>query len=159
MLSVSPTLPSARLRSQLEEAANIEPLRVLSKKLFDSVEFKRLCLPFLDEDSSDDENASEHDAEGTRQSNMAEEDNLVTRRPKRSTAGNRCVLLSILSLPVAHSTVPMVARMEVALAELALEEPQEPEEDVEFIDDKGTFFSFTPDLCRFMSLDRGRGHI
>lgn len=33
------------------------------------------------------------------------------------------------------------ASMEVALAELALEEPQEVEEDIEFIVDKGTFFS------------------
>lgn len=30
--------------------------------------------------------------------------------------------------------------MELALAELALEEPQQPEEDVEFVIDKGKFF-------------------
>ncbi|KIJ60563.1 hypothetical protein HYDPIDRAFT_98548 [Hydnomerulius pinastri MD-312] len=45
---------------------------------------------------------------------MAEEENLVSRRPRRSTAGNR---------------------MELALAELALEEP-EMEEDLDFINDK-----------------------
>lgn len=32
-------------------------------------------------------------------------------------------------------------RMEFALAELAIEEPQEPEEDIEFVVDKGMYFS------------------
>ncbi|KAN0082575.1 YL1 nuclear domain containing protein [Tylopilus felleus] len=46
---------------------------------------------------------------------MAEEENLVLRRPKRSTAGNR---------------------MELALAELALEETPEAEEDIDFVVEK-----------------------
>ncbi|KAH0838868.1 YL1 nuclear protein-domain-containing protein [Lanmaoa asiatica] len=46
---------------------------------------------------------------------MPEEESLVSRRPKRCTAGNR---------------------MELALAELAPEEPQDPEEDVDFIIDR-----------------------
>ncbi|KIJ04804.1 hypothetical protein PAXINDRAFT_104010 [Paxillus involutus ATCC 200175] len=46
---------------------------------------------------------------------MAEEDSLVSRRPKRSTAGNR---------------------MELALAELTIEENAEAEDDVDFVDDK-----------------------
>ncbi|KAH7884103.1 YL1 nuclear protein-domain-containing protein [Phlebopus sp. FC_14] len=46
---------------------------------------------------------------------MAEEETLVSRRPKRSTAGNR---------------------MELALAELAMEQTQEVEEDLDFVNDK-----------------------
>ncbi|KAF9235858.1 YL1 nuclear protein-domain-containing protein [Melanogaster broomeanus] len=46
---------------------------------------------------------------------MVGEDSLISSRPKRSTAGNR---------------------MELALAELAVEEPQEGEDDVDFVNDK-----------------------
>ncbi|KIK94688.1 hypothetical protein PAXRUDRAFT_827755 [Paxillus rubicundulus Ve08.2h10] len=46
---------------------------------------------------------------------MAEEESLVSRRPKRSTAGNR---------------------MELALAELTVEENAEAEDDVDFVNDK-----------------------
>ena len=63
---------------------------------------------------------------------MAQED-LVSRRPRRSTAGNRCVLLGS-HLRERYLTI---TRMELALAELALEAPQEPEEDVEFVVEKG----------------------
>ena len=36
--------------------------------------------------------------------------------------------------------------MELALAELALEEPQEAEEDIDFVVDKGMFYFSTPPL-------------
>lgn len=44
------------------------------------------------------------------------------------------------------------ARMELALAELAVEEPQEPEEDIDFVVDKGAFLSFAPGLFWFKLL-------
>ncbi|KAG1839635.1 YL1 nuclear protein-domain-containing protein [Suillus subalutaceus] len=57
---------------------------------------------------------------------MAEEETLVSRRSKRSTAGNR---------------------MEAALAELAVEEVNEAEEDVDFIDDKDEEDVFESDFA------------
>ncbi|KAJ8590910.1 hypothetical protein M405DRAFT_765714 [Rhizopogon salebrosus TDB-379] len=57
---------------------------------------------------------------------MAEEETLVSRRPKRSTAGNR---------------------MEAALAELAVEQVNEAEEDVDFIDDKDEEDVFESDFA------------
>lgn len=42
-------------------------------------------------------------------------------------------------LLVANGTLT-AARMELALAELVIEEPQDPEEDIDFVVDKGTFF-------------------
>ncbi|KAG2030053.1 YL1 nuclear protein-domain-containing protein [Suillus americanus] len=57
---------------------------------------------------------------------MAEEETLVSRRPKRSTAGNR---------------------MEAALAELAVEEVNEAEEDVDFVNDKDEEDVFESDFA------------
>ncbi|KAG2049133.1 hypothetical protein BDR06DRAFT_961850 [Suillus hirtellus] len=57
---------------------------------------------------------------------MAEEETLVSRRSKRSTAGNR---------------------MEAALAELAIEEVNEAEEDVDFVNDKDEEDVFESDFA------------
>ncbi|KAI9566103.1 YL1 nuclear protein-domain-containing protein [Boletus coccyginus] len=57
---------------------------------------------------------------------MAEEESLVSRRPRRSTAGNR---------------------MELALAELALEEPKEVEEDIDFVVEKDEEDVFESDFA------------
>lgn len=58
---------------------------------------------------------------------------LVTRRSKRSTAGNRCV--SAIRTP---SILTFVYSMEAALAEMASEDlSKEIEDDIDFIDDKG----------------------
>ncbi|KAG9310376.1 YL1 nuclear protein-domain-containing protein [Chiua virens] len=73
-----------------------------------------------------------------------EEGTLVSRRPKRSTAGNRWVRYP---LSPAVSITLTTCSMELALAELTPEEPQELEEDIDFIVEKDEEDVFESDFA------------
>jgi hypothetical protein len=104
--------------------------------LFGNVEFQRLCLfwilTFTPERAQlkGDSTTIRHGR--GRESRFAQAETEYGRESVRLAGYPHIVVSGTLT----------TTRMELALAELALEEPQEAEEDVDFVVDKGTFRSF-----------------
>jgi len=105
------------------------------ERLFGSVEFERLCLPFLGDDIRNGRrptyNNQKRHGRG-RESRFTEAEAQYSREPVRLSGH------SDIAVNVALTTT----RMELALAELVLEEPKEVEEDIDFVIENGTPFLF-----------------